>query len=38
MDRFREDIFKDGEIGGHCRLLKSQLKSQGEHKSALQSW
>jgi protein O-GlcNAc transferase len=38
MDRFREDIFKEGEVGGHCLLHKSQLRLQGEHKSALQSW
>jgi protein O-GlcNAc transferase len=38
MDRFREDIFKEGEVGGHCHLHKSELKAQGEHISALQSW
>lgn len=37
-ERFREDVFKEGQIGGHCRLNKQALKAEGEHKSPLQSW
>ncbi|KAL3852256.1 hypothetical protein ACJMK2_015922 [Sinanodonta woodiana] len=37
-DRFREDLFKAGQIGGHCTLDRGALKAEGEHKSALQSW
>ncbi|XP_053576669.1 EGF domain-specific O-linked N-acetylglucosamine transferase isoform X2 [Bombina bombina] len=38
QDRFREDFFQDGDIGGHCHLDSHKLKSQGERKSPLQSW
>eukprot|EP00794_Sanderia_malayensis_P012818 gene12818-14131_t len=37
-DRFREDVFQKGEIGGYCELNQNLLKKQGEHKSPLQSW
>ncbi|XP_033745660.1 EGF domain-specific O-linked N-acetylglucosamine transferase-like [Pecten maximus] len=37
-DRFREDVFIEGQVGGHCKLDKKALKNEGEHKSALQSW
>lgn len=37
-DRFRENVFKQGDIGGKCKLSKSLLKGEGEHKSPLQSW
>lgn len=33
-----EDIFDNGEIGGHCKLDSDLLGRQGEHKSPLQSW
>ncbi|KAK2194258.1 hypothetical protein NP493_1g07044 [Ridgeia piscesae] len=36
--KFREDVFKQGQIGGHCKMYADRLRSQGEHKSALQSW
>ena len=37
-DRYREDIFKPGQVGGKCALNSQLLKSNGEHKSPLQSW
>ncbi|XP_055884177.1 EGF domain-specific O-linked N-acetylglucosamine transferase-like isoform X1 [Biomphalaria glabrata] len=37
-NRYREDIIKPGQVGGHCQLDVNILKSQGEHKSPLQSW
>ncbi|CAD5115508.1 DgyrCDS4475 [Dimorphilus gyrociliatus] len=37
-NRFQEDIFREGEIGGHCRLNKNLFTKNGEHKSPLQSW
>jgi len=36
--RFREDVFKSGEVGGRCKLYADKLRSEGEHKSPLQSW
>lgn len=36
--RFREDVFKPGEIGGYCTLNKTLLQLHGQHKSPLQSW
>lgn len=38
LSRFREDVFKSGEVGGHCKLHVDKLRSEGEHKSPLQSW
>uniref|UniRef100_A0A8C9KZK6 EGF domain-specific O-linked N-acetylglucosamine transferase n=1 Tax=Panthera tigris altaica TaxID=74533 RepID=A0A8C9KZK6_PANTA len=37
-DRFKEDFFQSGEIGGHCTLDIHTLMSQGQRKSPLQSW
>jgi hypothetical protein len=36
--RFKEDIFKAGQIGGRCRLFVDKLKAESEHRSPLQSW
>ncbi|XP_023241588.1 EGF domain-specific O-linked N-acetylglucosamine transferase-like [Centruroides sculpturatus] len=36
--RYRDDVVQKGEVGGHCKLNKMQLKKEGEHKSPLQSW
>ena len=36
-DRYREDFFRPGEIGGHCRLDEIHKKQNG-NKSPLQSW
>ena len=35
---FLEDIFQEGEVGGHCELNGELMKRQGAHKSPLQSW
>ncbi|PNJ25040.1 EOGT isoform 6 [Pongo abelii] len=37
-DRFKEDFFQSGEIGGHCKLDIHTLMSEGQRKSPLQSW
>lgn len=37
-DRYREDIFKPGQVGGKCKLNSGMLKANGDHKSPLQSW
>ncbi|XP_078488606.1 EGF domain-specific O-linked N-acetylglucosamine transferase [Ciona intestinalis] len=37
-DKFRENIFKPGQIGGDCEVNEKMLEEQKEHKSALQSW
>jgi len=37
-DRYREDIFKPGQVAGKCKVDRALLKSQGDHKSPLQSW
>ncbi|XP_059518998.1 EGF domain-specific O-linked N-acetylglucosamine transferase isoform X2 [Myotis daubentonii] len=37
-DRFQEDVFQTGEIGGHCKLDVHTLMSEGQRKSPLQSW
>ena len=37
-DRYREDVIKPGDVGGHCKLNVDQFKKQGGHKSPLQSW
>ncbi|UYV74182.1 EOGT [Cordylochernes scorpioides] len=36
--KYREDVIKEGQIGGRCQLNKKLLKSMGQHKSPLQSW
>ncbi|CAM4742107.1 unnamed protein product [Rotaria magnacalcarata] len=38
IDRYREDILKPGDIGGHCKLNRDDLIKNGDHKSPLQSW
>ena len=35
---FLEDIFEEGELGGHCDFNLQLHREQGEHKSPLQSW
>lgn len=37
-ERFKENVFEEGDIGGYCDLDGQALSRQGEHKSALQSW
>lgn len=37
-DRYREDTFKPGQLGGKCKLDSDMLKRNGDHKSPLQSW
>lgn len=37
-DRYREDIFKQGQVGGKCKLDSNLLRNNGDHKSPLQSW
>ena len=38
MYSFLEDIFQEGEVGGHCQFNEEVHHGQGEHKSPLQSW
>lgn len=38
FDRYREDTFRKGQVGGKCKLDAARLRSQGDHKSPLQSW
>ncbi|XP_071042863.1 EGF domain-specific O-linked N-acetylglucosamine transferase isoform X2 [Parasteatoda tepidariorum] len=35
---YRDDVIREGQVGGHCKLKKKLLKQQGQHKSPLQSW
>jgi len=37
-DRYKENLFREGDIGGHCELNRNLLSQQGAHKSPLQSW
>ncbi|KAI1890958.1 hypothetical protein AGOR_G00158940 [Albula goreensis] len=37
-ERYKEDFFQTGEIGGHCSLNPKALQAEGQHKSPLQSW
>ncbi|EDV19908.1 uncharacterized protein TRIADDRAFT_32818 [Trichoplax adhaerens] len=37
-ERFRTDVFKKGEIGGHCQLDGQRLKNSDKQKGELQSW
>lgn len=37
-DRFREDVFREGQVGGHCKFKQDLHKEQGKNKSPLQSW
>lgn len=36
--RYRDDVIREGQVGGYCKLNKKLLKQQGQHKSPLQSW
>ena len=36
--RFREDVFREGQVGGNCIFKKELHKEQGKNKSPLQSW
>nr|XP_033782479.1 EGF domain-specific O-linked N-acetylglucosamine transferase isoform X2 [Geotrypetes seraphini] len=38
QDRFREDFFQKGEIGGRCKLDRREFLAQNQCKSPLQSW
>lgn len=37
-DRFRGDVLKEGEVGGHSQFKKDIHKNQNKNKSPLQSW
>ncbi|ETE70972.1 putative glycosyltransferase AER61, partial [Ophiophagus hannah] len=37
-DRFNEDFFKKGQIGGHCSMNTKAFLAEGQQKSPLQSW
>ena len=37
-DRYRENLFKPGQVGAHCKFESDEFKKQGDHKSPLQSW
>ncbi|KAL7986201.1 hypothetical protein Chor_011367, partial [Crotalus horridus] len=37
-DRFNEDFFKKGQIGGHCNMNTKAFLAEGQQKSPLQSW
>ena len=37
-NRYRDDIIKPGDVGGHCELQKTAFLKQGDHRSPLQSW
>ncbi|KAG8127983.1 putative EGF domain-specific O-linked N-acetylglucosamine transferase protein [Naja naja] len=37
-DRFNEDFFKKGQIGGHCSMNTQAFLAEGQQKSPLQSW
>ncbi|XP_015280295.1 PREDICTED: EGF domain-specific O-linked N-acetylglucosamine transferase [Gekko japonicus] len=37
-DRFNEDFFQKGQIGGHCNLDVKAFLAEGQRKSPLQSW
>lgn len=36
--RYRDDVIREGQVGGYCKLNKELLRDQGQHKSPLQSW
>ena len=38
VDKYREDTFKPGQVGGKCKFDSVNLRKQNEHKSPLQSW
>ena len=37
-DRYREDILRPGDMGGHCQLNRDDLTKNSDQKSPLQSW
>ncbi|XP_060095493.1 EGF domain-specific O-linked N-acetylglucosamine transferase isoform X1 [Heteronotia binoei] len=37
-DRFNEDFFQKGQIGGHCNMDVKAFLAEGQRKSPLQSW
>ncbi|XP_055958443.1 EGF domain-specific O-linked N-acetylglucosamine transferase isoform X2 [Patella vulgata] len=37
-NRYREDLFKEGDVGGYCDVYMNALKAEDGHKSPLQSW
>jgi len=37
-DRYREDLFQRGEVGGRCQFDALEFQKEGDHKSPLQSW
>lgn len=37
-NRYREDLFEVGQVGGVCKLNKALLQGQNANKSPLQSW
>ncbi|XP_042308824.1 EGF domain-specific O-linked N-acetylglucosamine transferase [Sceloporus undulatus] len=37
-ERFNEDFFKKGQIGGHCDMDTKNFLAEGQRKSPLQSW
>ncbi|XP_070559527.1 EGF domain-specific O-linked N-acetylglucosamine transferase-like isoform X3 [Ptychodera flava] len=37
-NRFRQDIFSAGQLGGHCQLQQEALLAESAHRSELQSW
>jgi len=38
LHSFLEDIFREGEVGGHCEFNAKLHHEHGDHKSPLQSW
>ncbi|XP_014256588.1 EGF domain-specific O-linked N-acetylglucosamine transferase isoform X2 [Cimex lectularius] len=36
--RYKMDVLKQGEIGGHCKLHTDRLNEESDHISPLQSW
>ena len=37
-DKYREDLFSLGQLGGYCDMDHELLGKQNQHKSPLQSW
>jgi len=37
-ERYRDDLFLSGQIGGSCKFNQPLLQSNSNHKSSLQSW
>ncbi|ESO10733.1 hypothetical protein HELRODRAFT_72578 [Helobdella robusta] len=37
-NRFKEDVFKPGDLGGDCTVNQTLIKSMGSQKGALSSW